>query len=32
MGLGCYEWNLQNGNAYQYQIERLTANILNYIK
>lgn len=27
MGLGCYEWHME-GNTYQYQIEKLTKNIL----
>ncbi len=31
MGLGCYEWN-QEGNQYQSQIEKLTANILDYLR
>lgn len=27
MGLGCYEWHME-GNTYQYQIEKLTKNII----
>lgn len=33
MGLGAYEWNVNNGtNPYQGNIEKLTDNILNYLK
>lgn len=33
MGLGAYEWNVNNGtNPYQHNIEKLTENILNYLK
>ena len=33
MGLGAYEWNVNGGsNPYQGNIEKLTANILNYLK
>ena len=33
MGLGAYEWNVNNGtNPYQGNIEKLTENILNYLK
>ena len=32
MGLGCYEWAKQEGNTYQYQIERLTENILESLR
>ena len=32
MGLGCYEWNMQDGNLYQYQIEKVTSNIIESIR
>lgn len=33
MGLGAYEWNVNSGvNPYQGNIEKLTENILNYLK
>lgn len=32
MGLGCYEWALHDGNAYQYQIEKLTENIIESLR
>ena len=32
MGLGCYEWAQQDGNIYQYQIERLTENIIESLR
>ena len=32
MGLGCYEWAEQDGNAYQYQIEKLTENIIETLR
>lgn len=32
MGMGCYEWAKQDGNLYQYQIEKLTENILETIR
>lgn len=33
MGLGAYEWNVNTGaNPYQHNIEKLTENILNYLK
>ena len=33
MGLGAYEWNVNSGvNPYQHNIEKLTDNILNYLK
>lgn len=32
MGLGCYEWAKDDGNTYQYQIERLTENILESLR
>ena len=32
MGLGCYEWDKQEGNVYQYQIERFTENIIESIR
>lgn len=31
MGLGCYEWHQGSNNIYQSQIEKLTANVLNYL-
>ena len=32
MGLGCYEWAQQDGNIYQYQIEKITENIIESIR
>lgn len=32
MGLGCYEWNMAGGNAYQSQIEKFTTNVLEYLR
>lgn len=32
MGLGCYEWNKEGGNAFQQQIETLTRNIIEYLR
>lgn len=32
MGLGCYEWAQQDGNVYQYQIEKVTENIIESIR
>ena len=32
MGLGCYEWAQQDGNAFQYQIEKLTENIIEALR
>ncbi len=32
MGLGCYEWAKQDGNSYQYQIEKLTENIIESLR
>lgn len=32
LGLGCYEWAMQDGNVYQYQIEKITENILEAIR
>lgn len=32
LGMGCYEWAMQDGNVYQYQIEKITENILETIR
>lgn len=32
MGLGCYEWNKEGGNAFQSQIETLTYNVIENLR